>query len=366
VRQERLVRDLVRHLPTGIVLDLADPGYGHPDGPAIVAALREQQAKKRSPGRHVLVCERHDSDLFLQSRSGRFTGTRLFGIHFDGAQSHEVAAAVMSDEHKRIVDYLARAASDVGLRSEREVTLSSRTRPDAVIYGQEDIGIEVQRSALTRQAAVSRTRKAMEGGLATSLWFTDWDIRHKTSWEFRVPTIRINARTWSEMPPRRGATVTTGLRVVRAVKCAFDSRCPKHSRGGVPCGKWFAAHDPWLGLTADDVATMAPGGQLMPMRFRGKDVLLMSPRSLSLYEELEGVRPELIFAPAAERGRPNPSRIADRIECVAPLSLRGPQLELIFPGAVTCFRCGEQGAGSGGILCGSCTAEIQAKMSAAP
>jgi hypothetical protein len=347
------VRDLVLHVPTGIRLDLGDPGYGHENGPALIAEIH------RRCSRGVVVCDKHGSDLYLQNRSGKFTGTRLFGIHFDGGQVHRVATG-MSDEHKRQTEYLVRAASDAGMSASTEVRLPTGVRPDAVIYGPSSVAVEVQRSPLTSQSAVMRTRKAMDAGVATSVWFSDWQDR-KPRWLFRVPSIGLNAPTWGELPPRRSATVTTGLRVITAVRCApeYLGRCP---RGGRHCGKYHPRHEPWLGVTADDIASMAPSGLVVPMRFRGRDVLLVSPESLRLYEELTGRPAELVLNPAAEKGRAAPDHVADRIECSAPFPvLRGQQLELVFCGAPLCCYCGTQPAGPGRILCPGCKSMITAR-----
>jgi hypothetical protein len=333
----------VLHVPTGIRLDLSDPGYGHEYGQRIIA-----EAHRHCP-RGVLVCDKHQSPLYLQNRSGRFTGTRLFGIHFEGGFAHHEVAR-MSDEHKRQTEYLIRGATDAGFPAKAEVTLPSGTRPDAVIYGRHTVAIEVQRSPLTAQSAVTRVKKAMAGGMATSVWFSDWQHR-KPKWQFRVPSIGMNSPTWDDLPPRRSATVTTGLRLITAVKCipANLQRCP---RGKRHCGNFHEKHEPWMGMTVDDVASMVPAGEIVPMRFRGRDVLLVSPESLRLYEELAGHPAELVFIPAAENGTPRADRVADRIECSAPFPvLRGSQLELIFPGIALCSYCRTQPAGPGGILC---------------
>jgi hypothetical protein len=294
------VRDLVVHPATGVTLDLAAEDYGHPDGRAIVASL---QGNCR---RGVLLCETHGSPVYLQRRATRVDTSerRLWAVHFDGGNRCAPERTGMTDAHKRQTDYIVRAAEEAGFRTATEVRLvGGTTRPDAVVYGPSDVAIEVQRAHLTRAAAVDRTKRTIAAGVATSLWFSEYR-ETRPQWFFRVPSIGMNKLPWDETtPPRRAATATTGVRTVRAERCEVGARvrCPNPPPKRRTCGQWHPIHLPYTGLTVDEVAAMAPVGDLVPMRFRGADVILVSPRSVALYCDLTGTTtPEPIFHPRAE------------------------------------------------------------------
>lgn len=308
------MRDLVTHVPTGSELDLSDPNYGHPDGREIVRSLHGNMSRSDPQ----LLCAKHGSPLYLQMRPVHKGSNerQLWGIHFDGSESHRPSSG-MSDEHKRQTEYLVRAGESAGFRTDTEVRLPTKVRPDAIIYGQEDIAVEVQRSHLTRSAAISRTKKAVAGGVSTSIWFSDRDASSPPTWFFGVPSISMNQLPWDVLPEPRSATVTTGLRIVKAVRCKFPeyNKCPKTRRK--PCGGYHPQHDPWMGMTLDDVAERSPLGEIIPIRFLGKEIILVSRQSKALYDELIGGASELIHAAqsnlmAAARSQPG------RIECASP------------------------------------------------
>jgi hypothetical protein len=277
------MKDLIRYVPDDLVLDLAQPGYGHPRGEEIVTKWLRNCSRKNP----VLMCEAHDSPVWLQHRRVRLTldETRVWACHFDGRRCRPGGPSGMSDEHRRQTDYVVRAAEAAGHQTAVEVRLEGgKVRPDAVLYGPSAVAVEVQRSGLTASSARARTKKAITAGMSTSLWFTDW--KGSPPWFFRVPSVGMNPQLeWSSLPPARAATVTTGLRVITAARCRVPdfSRCPKTRRA--PCGAWHPKHDPWLGMTVDDVAARAPIGEIVPVQF-GRDVLLASPQSRRVYEEV--------------------------------------------------------------------------------
>lgn len=317
------MKDLVRYLPEGIVLDLAEPGYGHPRGPALVAELLGN-CSRANP---VLVCETHGSPVWLQRRPIR-RGQRevqVWACHFDGLRCRP-AAGGMSDEHKRQTEYVVRAAERAGLRTATEVRLAHGSiRADAVIYGTSSVAVEVQRSGLTATSAVARTRKATEAGMAMSLWLTGRQT--PPAWFFRVPSVGMNELPWDVVPAAHSATATTGLRVITAARCRFPdfSRCP--ATGRAVCGRWHPRHDPWLGRTVDEVASLAPEGGVVPVRFASKfnPILLVSPESRRVYEELTERPTSLALREQAEQ----PVRPSNqRVECVSP--------QRVYP---SCTRC---------------------------
>lgn len=337
------MRDQVVHMPSGVLLDLADPDYGHPDGSGadLVRSLY------RDCKRGVLVCEKHGGALYLQKRYGA-----LWGIHFDGGQTHRVASG-MSDQHKRQVEYFARAAkAEAGFDSEAEVQLTG-VRPDLVIYGPNAVAVEIQRSSLAPDRAIKRTRLAMDSGISTSVWSTDKQNGYP-KWFNRVPSVGFYDLPWDVLPVRRSARAT-GLRTISTAKCDYSSfpvRCPHQARGR--CGKRHPKHDPWTGLTMDDVAARVPAGLIIPMRFPrlrgGSDVLLVSPESLSLYESVTGRANEVVFNPLAELPRRRVPEDA-RVECVVDMHDRcvwcGQPLLLRRPGREMCERCRLAGRGLG-------------------
>jgi hypothetical protein len=92
------------------------------------------------------TCERHQDGsnpgLFLKKIGGQWRA-----VHYEASTCEAIRLpAPMSDEHKRQAEYWARAAEDAGYRAEAERSLSTGTRPDVLIHGPVETGIEVQRS----------------------------------------------------------------------------------------------------------------------------------------------------------------------------------------------------------------------------
>jgi len=223
-------------------------------------------------------------------------------------------------------------------------------------------GIEVQRSAMTRAAAVARSARAQRAGVS-DIWCTDSDKRPR--WSYRVPTVTANTLPWDVVPPLRSATATS-LRVIEAERCtaANFSCCPKTRKRH--CGKYHAVHSPWPGLTVDYVAERVPAGEIVPLRFwrsaRHQDIILVSHESAALYEELTGSAAGVTYHPAAEErlqdARPgrvecsNPQPAAARKDLTTP-SPHAPQNSGAHgraPGE--CISCGEPGRlYAGGWLC---------------
>jgi hypothetical protein len=327
------VRDRIRHVPTGTVLDLCAPDYGHPDGRAIISDLYGRMTR----GTPMLLCK-HGSPIYLQMRPTHqgSADRQMWGIHFDGSQCERPASPGISDEHKRQTEYVIRAAEHAGYTATAEVMLESRVKPDAVIYGNESVAIEVQRSYIKRAAAVGRTKKAIQGGMAASVWFSDREPTSPPDWFFRVPSVGMNQLPWGVLPPMGSARVTSGMATIEAAKCSYTyfPKCPQS--GGRPCGQFHphrgvrSEDQGGTGLAVDDLAAQVPAGEIIPMRFRGKEVLLVSRASLTLYEELTGRPAELVFHPAAEERLRSPG-IAGRIECDHPqvVQIERPHITIV-------------------------------------
>lgn len=156
------MRASIRYVPEGIDLDLSRADLGHPDGRKILER-HYRQSERRLPfnaGNPAFICLKHGSSsnpgLFLKR-----IGNEWWAVHYVRSPcSNMRVPAPMSDEHKRQVDYWARAGEDAGYRVDTEVALPTGTRPDAVIYGPIQTGVEVQRYAMTAQAAIKRSARA--------------------------------------------------------------------------------------------------------------------------------------------------------------------------------------------------------------
>jgi hypothetical protein len=347
------MRDMIRHVPTGIELDLGRADLGHPEGRAILERHYRQseqyrpQFNAKSPA---FMCLKHDrgisAGMFLQRHGGNWWANHYKTSSCKSMQVPEP----MSDEHKRQVDYWVRAAEDAGWPVERERALPTGTRPDALIRGDVDTGIEVQRYAMTASAAVTRSRKAQRDNVL-DVWFTNRTPAPK--WTYRVPSVTEAGLPWDVVPPR-GSALAAGLRVIAPVRCSVEHfpRCPETGRRR--CGKNHPKDEPWRGLTVDDVAARVPGRQIVPMQFRrnsrSHDVFLVSPASLALYEEMTGRIAALTLGPVAESVPP--TLPAGEVEC------RNDQPD--DPAAIRCYRCRENAVGPGGILCPLCRLDIEA------
>jgi hypothetical protein len=256
----------------------------------------------------------------------------------------------MSDEHKRQVDYWVRGAEDAGWTVEREQSLVTGARPDALIRGDVDTGIEVQRYDMTASVAVRRSSRIRRGNVQ-DVWFTSRTPPPK--WSFRVPSVTEAGLPWDVVPPR-GSAVAAGLRVIEPVRCSVEyfHRCPE--TGARRCGKHHPKDEPWRGLTVDDVAGKVPGRQIVGMQFRrnsrSHDVFLVSPASLAMYEEMTGRIAALTLGPVTESAPP--TLPAGEVEC------RNDQPDNST--AIRCYRCRENAVGPGGILCVLCRLDIEA------
>jgi hypothetical protein len=348
------MRANIRYVPEGIVLDLGRQDLGHPDGRKILERhyRQSEQPNPEFNGQNpAFVCLRHDSGtspgMFL-----RRIGEQWWACHYERSHCGSVRVpAPMSDEHKRQAEYWARAGDDAGWSVELEYTLATGTRPDVMIHGPVDTGVEVQRYEMSAQQAVRRSHKAQQANVL-DVWFTSRTPAPK--WSYKVPSVTENTLPWDVLPRRRSA-LATGLRTIVPVRCSLENfhRCPETGRRR--CGKSHPFDEPWLGMLVDDVAGQAPAGDIVPMRFRRNsktsDVFLVSPTSLKLYEDMTGRRAGFSFGPATD-GVIRQSRPAGEVEC------RNDQPD--DPAAVRCFRCGENAVGPGGVLCPLCLLDIEA------
>jgi hypothetical protein len=300
------LRDLIEHPNSGLLLDFGCADFGGPQQAALVGDWLVRR-HVRGPGE--FICHLHRDHerpgLYLQQR-----GTQLIAAHWPGtalANTHRITHGV-SDEHQRQVDYIGRAGAAAGFDVRTEVRLNTAVIPDAVIYGSQiNIGIEVQRSALSPPAAKARTTKARRAGVH-SVWFADG---REPSWFWSVASVRMNPElTWSTVPGPRGVTVVSGVRIVVPRRCReiHNSQCPNRRRG---CNAWHAVHEPRLGTFVDDVAAMMPAGQMVPMvyrRFNGASyTVIVSAEDKTRYEQIVG-RPADLPLPPTRSSHSDPKR----------------------------------------------------------
>jgi hypothetical protein len=320
------VKAEIRYVPENIILDLADPGLGHPRGWEIVEHYQSLSRRERaqfSRKNPAFICLPHkqgsNPGLYLKNINGVW-----WAWHYEAGDCSERIRlpATMSDEHKRQAEYWCRAATDAGWRADMEHVLPG-TRPDVFIDGTVATGIEVQRTYMSPSRAVARTNKASAAG-TVDLWFT---TESSVKWAWYVPTVLTRelgipgeGQSWDTLPQRRSVTAA-GLRRIRPAKCAVENfgRCPYGRRRH--CGKLHPRPLPWLGLTVDDVAARFPGGEITTVRFTGlrdlkgrkRDaIFLVPPADRALYEELTGL-PADGTAPSRGRGEQ-----AGTVPCLSP------------------------------------------------
>lgn len=272
---------------------------------ATYAELETNSYSRTSPQ---LWCGSCGGSIYI--KHGPVRKDELFGAHHRAADCGadlSIRKSQMSDEHKRQAEYHARAGEPFG-GAALEVRTTGQTRVDVIVGGR--IGIEVQRSALKKAAAVDRTARSIAAGLDSVNWFTD-----RTSdpqWAGHVPGYRTTLQSagWKTLPAPRTAGAA-GLQMVEAVRCGTRAPCP-HQRTG-SCGRFVHWLSAWRGLYVDDVVEGLAAGHIRPVRL-GRNVQLLSAASIGLYEELTGEA--LTYDPGAPKVELGPS---DRVECDLPL-----------------------------------------------
>lgn len=304
------MRDLVIHSQSGLVLDFAEDDFGGDDQAEIINAWLDRG--RADPGEFICHYHRNHAQpsLYLQQR-----GELLVAAHWPRSGlggTHEIIHGV-SDEHKRQVEYMQRAGQAVGFDVQTEVRLPTRVRPDAVIYGPKvQMGVEVQRSALSVAAAKTRTTKARRAGVQP-VWFSDSQSNPK--WLGAVPGVRMNPDTsWEAVPGHHSVMVVSGVRSIVGRRCRNipNGQCPRRRYG---CNEWHPDHDPRPTLV-DDLAELFPVGDLVPIQYRtfsGRELILVVTRNdKARYEAMVGRPADVPLQPRREKPQP-----AERIECSA-------------------------------------------------
>lgn len=252
-------------------------------------------------GRKILQCREHDGPdgplpgAWVYLRRDRFG--RWILAHFD-MRIADHAPPRMTEQHRWQQDYWQRAGDAAGYETDQEKRLDGVRVDVAIIGPRATIGVEVQRSALTRQSAIARTRKAHNNGV-TSLWSADRPDG-PPKWAYRVPTVLTNPLP-DGYAPRGTWTVVNGPRRLVPTRCTrpwftddtyegFGGVCPK-TMGRRPCGGWHPRFAPVGGLTVDDIAEQAPARALVPLtvpvnRKRIPWVYIVTAADADLYAEL--------------------------------------------------------------------------------
>lgn len=275
-------------------------------------------------GQKILICQEAtvggaEAEMYIKQLRGRY-----WAVHFAGSGHRPHEIALESDEHRRQKDYWWRAADDAGYPATTEFSTGGGTILDVAIDGPRRTGVEIQRSYVKTPAVKARTTKSYRVGWLP-IWFLDSDRR--PPWFHSVPAVNSNRISWGSLPPRRAATAL-GLTKFAAVRCTAGAfmRCPDgHPR---PCGKWHPERQPWSGLTVDDVATLAPVADIVPMCDASGHVHLVSPESLRLFQELTGLRGD--YAPG--RAGPTGKAPTRSTACTNPHDRRTPRY----------CRCGQE------------------------
>lgn len=242
----------------------------------------------------ILRCCRCNGGLYI--RHGRNSPQVLKAVHFTqgDCQDFQITRAGMSHEHHHEAEYYARAAEHAGYHAALEVVTTSRTIVDVVIEGPVRTGVEVQLSHLKVPAARQRTKRTMSAGITVA-----WSANSPSPplWYDQVPSFMPTTRMWQNVPPPRSVSIAGPVKIT-PVRCEVGNfqKCPDGHRK--PCHQYHPRTEPWLGLLADDVATLIPAGEMIPLQLRNA-VKLVDLASASRYEELTGL--PALFTPG---GRP--------------------------------------------------------------
>jgi hypothetical protein len=309
------MRDIVVH-ESGLEIDLQEPNV---DGEHLLRSIRDRRTKaKTRPGE--LRCRKHGGDLYLQVRS-----SMTVACHWPGTGGSPHPVALMSREHRVQVEYIARAAEREGLAADREHTLPTHVRPDLVVNG--TTAFEVQRSHITITQAKARTTKAVRGGMDVSLWISDKSADAAPAWLNRIPSVRVHAAEWKQLPAVGTATVESGLSRFTRQRCygSHDSRCITAS---ARCTGWRLKREPMLGVTLDRLSTGLAVGEFVAAEVAGDvhvvDAVLAKDLSLVWAPPL----------PPAVATRDNDD--AERIECQAgPPPVAASSNPVVTPSAPT-------------------------------
>lgn len=195
----------------------------------------------------VLTCLGNGEPMYIRRQE---TG-RFFAVHFPGGNpdGHRHGIGRMSVEHENQSEYCLRAATSAGLKAAREVSTGSGTRLDVAVFGDLPIGLEIQRSTLSRAQAKSRTTKSAKAGF-TCAWISDSEV--DPQWADHVATARLTSRGgWDRVLPANTAQV---------IISDFTPERDRSKPGG-----WRYARRP-TAVLLDELSVLMPAGQIIPVQ----------------------------------------------------------------------------------------------------
>lgn len=305
------MRDFVVH-ESGQKIDLQDPTMADE---RLLRAIHRRGTKYGE-----LRCLKHEGPVYLQARYGN-----LLACHWSGTGNESHRIAVMSQEHRLQVEYIARAVTKDGLPAEAEVVLPNKVRPDLVVNG--TTAFEVQRSHLSVASAKNRTTKAIRGGMDVSLWISDKGADAAPAWLGRVPSVRVHAAQWKRLPAINAATVESGLSRFEPERCRgdHDARCIMDDRS---CSGWRLRREPMLGVTLDRFSVGLAVGLYVPAEVAGATHMVESSQATELglsWRVPETIRPSDVDNVGG-----------DRIECRASRPSGSAASSVVRPQATAC------------------------------
>ena len=275
----------VRYVPENRIIDLAKPLAD--DDYRLITGLHGTIKR----GDRILLCLLGgvvDPEMTVRRHPSR--ADRFVAAHFPGG-GHEGGHPITPEtpEHRRQKDYWARAAADSGLSAATEVYVKGAGVLDVVITGGAVVtDVEVQHSAVEAAQIKRRTARYRKAGYLP-VWFSDTGSR--PSWLREVPAVGCGGVRWDKILPGRRTATAEGIGILREVRCrvgafgrSFEGRCPV--TGGRPCGQIHPEVTAGKRGLLDDVASMVPAGELVPLAYFDRNVFLMSLTDFTRYQEM--------------------------------------------------------------------------------
>jgi hypothetical protein len=299
-----IVSHTVYHTGYRLMLNLSEEHLGHPELPG----LWEQLHRHYVPG--LLVCPES-----VAQRTGcpggmyvkELDGQRI-AAHYNPGVRHDFENE--SPEHLALKERVARVAESVGARATLEQRAPDGGRRTDVLLEHPTggrIAWEVQRSSVTADAVLRRSRRAREDGL-TPMWTTD---APGAKWIDRTPWSEIAGASWHVIKSGTSLIVRGGVKLLRPVKCsARPVVCPTLGRGR--CDGYHAEWDlpavRDIRIDLDELTAKVTTGQFVPLgipRKRGGENWFWVPRmDFARYQGMQDATLALdlsAFAPATAR-----------------------------------------------------------------
>lgn len=212
------------------------------------------------PADPVLTCLGNQQPMYIyRHESGRYFARHYAHGNVDG---HTHPIVTMSDGHRRQAEYSQRAATDYGLAATLEKSTGNGTRLDLAIFGDINVGFEIQRSPLSRKAAKTRATKSFDAGWPTA-WVTDQE--RAPDWVDHVPTARLTTRGgWDHaMPAPNTARIIIG---------DFTRERDRSKKSGWSYRRAASA------ILLDELACLMPLGEIVPVAVGTKGFVTLARR----------------------------------------------------------------------------------------